>query len=348
VEYTSAQLRKAKEIFKELFDTPLEGADARPLVEEWNRRLAALSNELAALLAQRAQYPFVEALDPLAEQVDGAKGKPAEWFFTELPKREDALLDGKEQVLDPIRRFLSSEQKAIYDEARDILAAQAGNFAYAGEVHAEEIKRLLAAPDCFKGNAIQNLRGTLAALKTALESRLIDERRAVRAAVDEVTAKLSQVPDFTGLPPDDQAAVLSRLDVPKAGLEAIRLVPELLQRAAQVRDDLFKACVEEAMRRRPAPPHAQPPEDTRQTSAVPAAQPDYALAGDGEPRVTNGAGVREPAPQAPEPPKVIKLAELAPAWTPPVLDRAEQVEGYVAALKTALLAALAAGHKVVV
>jgi hypothetical protein len=45
---------------------------------------------------------------------------------------------------------------------------------------------------------------------------------------------------------------------------------------------------------------------------------------------------------------VIKLAELAPAWSPPILDRAEQVEGYVTELKKALLAALAAGHKVVV
>jgi hypothetical protein len=348
VEYTAAQIRKAKEIFKVLFDTPLEGADARPLVEEWNRRLSALSNELAARLAQRAQYPFMAALDPLAEQVDGAKGKPVEWFFTELPKREDALLDGKEQVLDPIRRFLSGEQKAIYDEARDTLVTQAGNFAYAGEVHAEEIKRLLAAPDCFKGNAIQNLRGTLAALKTALETCLIEQRQAVRVAVDEVATKLSQVPDFTGLPPDEQAAILSRLDTSKAGLDAIRLVPELLQRAAQVRDDLFRACVEEAMRRRPAPARAQPPEETRRTSAVPAAQPDFALAGDGEPRVANGAGLREPVSQALEPPKVIKLAELAPAWSPPVLERAEQVEGYVTELKKALLGALAAGHKVVV
>ena len=341
VEYTAAQIRKAKEIFKELFDTPLEGTDARSLAEEWSRRLAALCDELAGLLAQRAQYPFLAALNALAEQVDGAKGKPVEWFFTELPKQEDTLLNGKEQVLDPIRRFLSGEQKAIYDEARDTLATQAANFAYAGEVHAEEIKRLLAAPDCFKGNAIQNLRGTLAALKTALETRLIDERQAVRAAVDEVAAKLSQVQDFTQLPPGDQAAVLSRLDTPKAGLDAIRLVPELLQRAAQVRGDLFKACVEEAVRRCPAPPRPQP-------SVVPAAKPGSAEAADRAANASNGAGLGEPAPQAVEPPKVVKLAELAPAWSPPVLDRAEQVEGYVAELKKALLAALAAGHKVIV
>ena len=119
VEYTAAQIRKAKEIFNGLFDAPLEGTDARALASEWTKRLAVLLEELTKLRAQRMQYPFVAAVDGLAERVEAAKGKPTDWFFTELPKSEDALLDDKEQILDPIRRFYGRAEGNIRRCPRD-------------------------------------------------------------------------------------------------------------------------------------------------------------------------------------------------------------------------------------
>jgi hypothetical protein len=37
---------------------------------------------------------------------------------------EDELLDAKEQVIDPLRRFMGGAQRKIYDEGRDYLKAQ--------------------------------------------------------------------------------------------------------------------------------------------------------------------------------------------------------------------------------
>ena len=36
-EFTSAQIRKAKELYKELFDLPSDGTDARTIGAEWAR-----------------------------------------------------------------------------------------------------------------------------------------------------------------------------------------------------------------------------------------------------------------------------------------------------------------------
>jgi hypothetical protein len=47
-------------------------------------------------------------------------------------------------------------------------------------------------------------------------------------------------------------------------------------------------------------------------------------------------------------PTIRKLSDLSLTWTQPLLDSEAKVEGYVAELKKALLAALAAGEKVIV
>ena len=129
-EFTSAQIRKAKELYKELFDLPSDGTDARTIGAEWLESTRTLSEELGKLLAQKAQYPFVVALEPLAAKVSAMVGKPATWYITEPAAQEDDLLDAKEDVLDKVRSFMGGAQREIYDDARDFLRDQEANISY--------------------------------------------------------------------------------------------------------------------------------------------------------------------------------------------------------------------------
>ncbi|OZO45489.1 hypothetical protein CGU37_29225, partial [Pseudomonas fluorescens] len=123
-EFTSAQIRKAKELYKELFDLPSDGTDARTIGAEWLESTRTLSEDLGKMLAQKAQYPFVVALEPLATKIAAMVGKAATWYITEPAAQEDDLLDAKEEVLDKIRSFMGGAQREIYDDAREFLRDQ--------------------------------------------------------------------------------------------------------------------------------------------------------------------------------------------------------------------------------
>ncbi|MBN8626055.1 MAG: hypothetical protein J0M17_11250, partial [Planctomycetes bacterium] len=87
-----------------------------------------LGQDLAALRAQAGDYPFLTVLDAPLAQIQAVTGRQYDFYLTELARQTDALLDAKEQVLDPVRHFMNGAQKEIYANARRYLAAQEANF----------------------------------------------------------------------------------------------------------------------------------------------------------------------------------------------------------------------------
>lgn len=117
----------------------------------------------------------------------------------DLGRHEEHLLDLKESILDPVRRFMGGSQKAIYDEARTYLADQGANFGYGGDDRAGAIRAVLDDPTCFKGNAIQQMKGSLDALKAEVEARIVAERKAALSEVEELREKLRALPEYSTL-----------------------------------------------------------------------------------------------------------------------------------------------------
>lgn len=317
VEFTSGQIRKAKDLYKELFDRPAGNGDARAIGAEWGRDLAALAAEVDRLRSQRADYPFVSALDPFGELLQAIKDKPASWFITDLPAQEDALLDAKEQSLDPIRRFLSGAPKTIYDDVRAFLRAQEVNFPYVGEAEANRMRVVLADPACFRGQAIQQLKTALYDLKASVELKVLEERQAVIAAVDDCGARLAQVPEFQALPEDRRAEVLRRLETHKAELNGISSIALLRDRSRGAQTQLLPDMLSQVARLTPAPAPATP-------------------------------GVAEPPGPAQQPPKYIAAAELRVAWPGAYLAEEQDVDRYVGELRKLLLAEIRKGKRVTV
>ena len=126
-------------------------------------------------------------------------GKPYAWYLQELDGHKERLLDLKEDVLDPVRRFMGGAQRAIYDEARTYLAETADNFVYGGNGRANAIRAVLDDPKCFKGNAIQQLKGMLEALKVEVDELTAAERKAALADMEELREKLRALPEYGSL-----------------------------------------------------------------------------------------------------------------------------------------------------
>lgn len=317
-EFTSAQIRKAKELYKELFDLPSDGTDARTIGAEWLESTRTLSEDLGKMMAQKAQYPFVVALEPLAAKIAAMVGKPATWYITEPAAQEDDLLDAKEEVLDKIRSFMGGAQREIYDDAREFLRDHEANISYVDAAAGEALARALADPACYKGTAIQSLKSDLYGLKDRVELTVLEERKAVVAAVEDCAAKVTQTPEFQALSADDQAHIKRNIDSHKSGLDSVKMIPILRDRANGTKLDLLPRILAEVERlNRPAAP----------------AQPNPGMGED-----------PAPAPQ----PTYVNASEIKVGFAKPYLTEEADVEQYVEEMKKTLLEQIRAGKKVIV
>ncbi len=207
VEFTPAQTRNLKEFFREFFDAQPAGTEGKALGIETAEAFGTLKTELAALEGQSSRYPFLSALGQLQDALREVTGKPYAWYLQDLGRHEDRLFDLKEGILDPIRRFMGGGQKAIYDEARSYLADQNANFGYGGEDQARAIQEVLVDPNCLKGNAIQQIKGSLDTLRAKVDHRLAAERKTAISDVEELRAKLRALPEFASLTEPDRREI---------------------------------------------------------------------------------------------------------------------------------------------
>ncbi|MDP2578417.1 BREX system P-loop protein BrxC [Shimia thalassica] len=318
-EFSAAEIRRAKELYQELFAQPSSGTDARSLGAEWATSIDTLEAEVDGLVRQSHRYPFLTALEPFHELLRGMKGKPANWYISDAPKREDDLLNAKEDILDKVKSFMGGAQKGIYDDARDMLTSQSANIDYVDPDAGAKLRAALEDPACFKGSSIQNLKSDLFDLKNKVELKVLEERKAVISEVEDVSAKIAQMPDFQTLDPDKQARITARIESHKAGLDTVTLIPVLRDRANGARTNLLSDVVTELDRlARPAPaPEPQPGMSDR------------------------------PAP-APQSPTTVLASQLKVTAPKTLLTDEADVDEYLEEMKKTLLAEIRAGKKVIV
>jgi energy-coupling factor transporter ATP-binding protein EcfA2 len=319
LEFTSSQIRAAKDLYKELFGLPAEGSDARILGGEWAESIRKLAQELNQRVTEKHKYPFLTALEPLRDQIVAMTGKPATWYITEPVKQEDALLDAKEGVLDKIRSFMGGAQREIYDDTRDFLQAQEANIGYVDAAAGEKLRAALGDPDCYKGTAIQSLKSDLYALKDKVELAVLKERKAVIAAVGECAEKVAKTAEFQALNPEQQDKIRRSVEAHKAGLDAVTMIPILRDRANGARSGLMQQMLADIARM------AQP--------AAPAP-------------TTPGFG-EQPAPTI-QSPAYVNASEIKVAYPRPYLAEEADVDQYVNELRKTLMAEIHQGKKVIV
>lgn len=316
LEFTSSQIRAAKDLYKELFGLPADGSDARVLGGEWAESIRKLADELNQRVTEQHKYPFVTALEPMRNQIVGMIGKPATWYISEPVKHEDALLDAKEGILDKIRSFMGGAQKEIYDDVRNFLQAQEANIGYVDASAGENLRAALRDPNCYKGTAIQSLKTDLYALKDKVELNVLKERKAVIAAVDDCADKVAQTAEFKALTPDQQDKIRHSVASHKAGLDAVTMIPILRDRANGARSSLMSQMLADIARMAPL---ASPP-------ATP--------------------GVNDPP--APKPPSYVNASDIKVDFPRPYLAEAADVEQYVGELKKTLMDQIQQGKKIIV
>jgi len=207
VDFTASQVRSLKEFYADFFDSPPRANEAKALGKETGVALQELLHQLTPLAAQATQYPFLIALNPVIDTLKEIIGKPYTWYLTELLRQEDALLDLKEKIIDPIRKFMGGPLKEIFNEARKFVQVQDPNFSYLTGDESTQIITALTDPECFKGNRMQKVKTLMDALQSKVATQIELEIATAKDAFAGLQSRLYARSEFTDLSEAQQGQI---------------------------------------------------------------------------------------------------------------------------------------------
>ena len=331
VEFTAGQVRTLREFYKDMFDKAPSASEGKALGKEVGEGFAALVKDLAEFERVSNDYPFVAVITPVVAKLRDADGKPYGWYYTDLPRLEDELLDAKEQVIDPLRRFMGGAQRKIYDEARDYLKAQAENLSYIGTAEAAAIRATLEDPACHKGSAIQQVKAQLDGLRQHIETFVAKERQ---TALDEIGQRIASIEGaaqqrgIATLPPD----IRSRCDEALQLVRTASLIAVIRERSAAFVAGTFPTLLGQIERLARPGPVPSPNPETTSTSTV---------------REAPGSGFVPPEPAAP-PIEYVSITKLKVQFEGHHLASEADVEAYLETYRKALLAEIGSGKRITV
>ena len=204
VEFTASQIRRLKDFYKEFFDQPASSTEAKVLGKETQETFRTLMNELEKLTVQTAQYPFLKVLKVPVAELEEFLSKPYDFYLTDLAQRQDEMLQVKEEVLDPIRRFMTGPNKTTYDDARAFVTEQKPNFASVDSDIPEQILAILEDPDCFRGSQMKAAKDLVEDLLTQIQQLLDAEKDVARRALDELQHRLQGMKEYKALSKEEK------------------------------------------------------------------------------------------------------------------------------------------------
>ncbi len=207
LDFTPSQVRALKVFYKEFFDEPAASGEAKVVAQATGRAFEEAIAELETLTLKTGQYPFREKLDMAIANLKQVSGKHYAWYLTELSKQEDELLDLKEDIIDPISKFMKGSQREIFDRAYSYLKEQEANFAYIEGNEVEQIRTILENEQCFKGGLMQQAKALLETLQQKVSAQIERVIQQAKQKIEELKNRLINHPDYEALSPQQQAEV---------------------------------------------------------------------------------------------------------------------------------------------
>jgi len=330
VEFTASQVRTLKEFFADFFDKPAASNEARALARETIDAIKDLEIELVELKAQQALYPFLNVLDAVLVTLKEVSEKNVNWFLTDLARAEDALLDTKEKLIEPLRRFMKSPQKAIFDQARQLVAEQEDNFAYVPATEVEIIQAMLVDKSPWQGNRLQQAKPQLDALQQSIANQLTSEKATAANRLGELELRLQATEEYATLNPDDQARLSKPFTEAGQALQGQKRIAMIRDQLRHFEDERYPQLLlqlEGLAKPKPVAPPSKIPNDTT-------------------PPVEGGK------PQATAPTPVVAEPRLVPARTikvgypKPWLANEAELDEYLKQQREAWLKEIQAGNRV--
>jgi hypothetical protein len=212
VDFDQRLVKKLKEVYQEMFDEACSLNDARDIANSFKEKCKKEARDLNQLIGNKANYPFLSSLEPLTALLEQLADMDYNTVITNINDYENELLDQKEDILDPIRKFWNGEQKKIFDSINTYLNGDQSNFEYVDNAELMILQEVHKNPKPFVGNTMKEAKDAMEALQKKLLEKIEDERKETLDLVKSNIAQIEEREDFQKLDDVKRRDVLNTLN----------------------------------------------------------------------------------------------------------------------------------------
>lgn len=211
IDFDQGQIRKLKQVHQELFNESNPHNEAKEAASLFKEKAREELETINGFLAQRTSYPFVSDLDEYATLLRKLKEMDYASLITNIGDMEDTLLDQKKNFVDPIKEFMNSGLKNIYDRLREFENYNQANFNYIDAEEKGTIERVKSDPTPYRGNSMKDAKSAMDALENKVKLELTGERDATVELIEEKLEEIKGRPEFLELDNADKNRVIEPL-----------------------------------------------------------------------------------------------------------------------------------------
>ena len=232
--FDDASVKKLKETYKDAFDESCGFREAKDVATAFKEKIKDMSIQVNQLLAGKRDYPFLSSLETFAEQLAKWSKKDYAYFLINTNDFEDALLDAKEDLLDPIKRFMNGEQRNIYDQVKKLLDGNTANFDYIQGDELEILKTLLASNTPYKGNGVQLAKAAKDQLAAKVLTLIDEEKVKATKKAEDLITDITARKEYKSLETAQQQQIITGLEQRKKALKDERFIANIRQSSNQL------------------------------------------------------------------------------------------------------------------
>ncbi len=236
MDFDQRLVRRLKEVYQDLFDENCPGSEARDVANTFKEKAKTEARSLYQLIGNQGSYPFLKSLEPIAETLDRLSQMEYGVVINKVKEFEDELLDQKEKILDPIRKFWNGEQKRIFDRINQFLNGDQSNFEYVEDAELQTLQNIKNDPKPYSGNTIKEAKEAMDKLSKKVSAKIKAEKENTLLQITEAKGQIITQEEFVDLDEDKQKQITGPLDELARRVKDQRYISTLRQYANQVPD----------------------------------------------------------------------------------------------------------------
>ena len=240
VDYDPRLIKQLMTVYSEYFDEICPAKEAKEVAMAFKNKLTQELGWLNQMLMNKETYPFLSALDPVTEFVEKLSKKEYTYYLTNVSAFEDDLLDHKEKIIDPVRRFWNGEQKNIYDSIRKFFSANQSNLEYILCAELDVLREVNEHETPFYGNLIRDAKSAKDSLTKKVLVQIEDERKLTSAEIEKAINRIQSHDDFKTLDDQKRKQVLKPFEDEARRVKEQRFIANLRGTRAYIKGELLE------------------------------------------------------------------------------------------------------------
>lgn len=341
LDYTASQIRQLKEFYGDFFDAPPKANEAKELARNAQEALRDKLKHLEDIASRKNSYPFLAVLDGSIQQLREITKKEYSYYLTDFAAISEDLLDLKEDILDPVTRFMSGSAVTIYDEAKRFLEQQNANLSdLEGEEHGQALA-ILADPKCYVGSSMQQLKTLVEKLRHSVDSVVAAAKEAAIADIDARRLELQGMTEYATLTEQQQKELLKPFATVQAEIEKQVLTAVIREKVRTFKETTFSQLLNTQSRMMSENAAKQKKQD----------KPGPPPAGNGTgpgvgPKPDSYKPPVEPEPPTTKEPEYISKSSISVDFKKKIIVDESDLEEYLKTVKSAYLAKIKQGKRI--